>query len=244
MVTVLILFTGIVTDRIGGASAITYGNVIYTVGSILVAAAAQIRSFKLMIGGRVILSLGDIATKVSTYKIFSSWFPPNHGFASTLALELAIGKIGAFVGKSTANVIAKKTGDFAWTFWTAVFMNLFTNVMTVGFFWFTRYANKKFVANPDPATGEKLTEKNERFELKKIFELPWMFWAVLAYSFFETTTASIFSTNATELIGQKFDLDSITAGWYSATIQYAGFFLVPVIGLFIDRFGNRLSLSE
>lgn len=71
-----------------------------------------------------------------------------------------------------------------------------------------------------------------------------MFWAVLAYSFFETTTASIFSTNATELIEQKFDLDSITAGWYSATVQYAGFFLVPVVGLFIDRFGNRLSLSE
>jgi len=60
-----------------------------------------------MIGGRVILAFGDIATQIAQYKIFSSWFPPSNGFASTLGLELAIGKIGGFVGKSTANIIAK-----------------------------------------------------------------------------------------------------------------------------------------
>jgi len=72
-----------------------------------VAAATTIRSYRFMIGGRVILAFGDIATQIAQYKIFSSWFPPSNGFASTLGLELAIGKIGGFVGKSTANIIAK-----------------------------------------------------------------------------------------------------------------------------------------
>jgi fucose permease len=103
----LILFSGLITDRIGGAQAIMYGNAIYSVGSILVAAAAQVRSFQFMIGGRVIEAIGDIATQVAQYKVFASWFPPNQGFASTLALELAIGKIGGFAGKSSANIIAK-----------------------------------------------------------------------------------------------------------------------------------------
>ena len=107
MVLTLILFSGLVTDRIGGASAIMYGNAIFTIGSILVAAAAQVRSFQFMIGGRVILAIGDIATQVAQYKVFSSWFPPSNGFASTLALELGIGKIGGFAGKSSANIIAK-----------------------------------------------------------------------------------------------------------------------------------------
>lgn len=71
------------------------------------AAATTVRSYKFMLAGRVILAFGDIATQVAQYKIFSSWFPPNHGFASTLGLELGIGKIGAFVGKSTANIIAE-----------------------------------------------------------------------------------------------------------------------------------------
>ncbi|KAF2028839.1 hypothetical protein EK21DRAFT_90351 [Setomelanomma holmii] len=105
MVTALILVSGLVTDRIGGA----------------------------------IQSFGDIATQVAQYKVFSSWFAPSKGFASTLGFELGIGKIGSFVGKATANMIAKKTGDFSWVYWTAVFMNLFTNVVTVVFWFFTRW---------------------------------------------------------------------------------------------------------
>jgi MFS family permease len=93
MVTALVLLSGVVTDRIGGARAILYGNVIYTIGSILVAAATTVRSFKFMIFGRVVLALGDIATQIAQYKIFSSWFPPSHGFATTLGLELGIGKV-------------------------------------------------------------------------------------------------------------------------------------------------------
>ena len=72
---------------------IVYGNIIYTIGSILIAAAAEVRSYKFMIVGRVVAAFGDIATQVAQYKIFSSWFPPSHGFASTLGFELGIKKV-------------------------------------------------------------------------------------------------------------------------------------------------------
>ncbi|KAJ0269959.1 hypothetical protein Brms1b_012227 [Colletotrichum noveboracense] len=222
MVTALMLLSGIVTDRIGGAGAMLYGNFIYSAGSILVAAAAQTRSYKFMVAGRVVRALGDIATQVAQYKVFSSWFAPSNGFASTLGFELGIGKIGAFAGKSSANIIAKRTGNFAWVFWVAVFMNLFTNVVTVFFYWFTKVAHKKFQGVRDPATGEQLTEKSKKFQLRKVLELPWSFWAVMAFSLFETSTAIVFLQNATELAEQRFGTSSITAGWYSATLQYAG----------------------
>ncbi|KAM0324119.1 hypothetical protein ACHAQA_008311 [Verticillium albo-atrum] len=242
MVTALMLVSGVVTDRIGGAGAMLYGNIIYSIGSILVAGAAQTRSYKFMIAGRVIRALGDIATQVAQYKVFSSWFAPAGGFASTIGFELGIGKIGAFAGKSSANIIAKRTGDFAWVFWVAVFMNLFTNVMTVVFYWFMKVANKKFHGVQDPATGEKLVEKKKRFEFRKVLELPWAFWSVMAFSLFETSTAIVFLQNATELAEQRFGTDSITAGWYSATLQYAGFFVVPLLGIFIDLVGQRISI--
>ncbi|KAK2054665.1 major facilitator superfamily transporter [Colletotrichum caudatum] len=242
MVTVLILFSGIVTDRVGGAGAMLYGNIVYSIGSIIVAAAAQVRSFKLMIGGRVIIALGDIATQVAQYKVFSSWFSPNNGFASTLGLELGIKKIGGFVGKSSANIIAKNTGNFAWVFWISVFMNVFTNVLTLVFYRFNGIAHKKFGNVKDPATGEKLTEKSKKLEPKMVLELPWVFWAIMLFSLFETSTAVVFSQNATELAEKRFNTDSIAAGWYSATLQYAGFFLVPCIGAFIDILGNRITL--
>lgn len=244
MSSALILLTGIVTDRLGGSGAIVYGNIIYTIGSILIAGGTQTRSFKFMIVGRVIAAFGDIATQVAQYKVFSSWFPPNHGFATTLGFELGLKKIGGFVGKSTANIIAKRTGDFAWTFWMAVFMNIFTNFASVALFYLIRWSEKRYATIPDPSTGEKLTERNKKFEFKKMFELPWVFWAVMGYGMFQTVTALVFTQNATELAEIRFNTDSITAGWYTAVLQYAGFFFVPLLGLFIDMFGQRITSSE
>ena len=258
MKTALMLISGLVTDRIGGASqysfrsqsstskslagAMLWGNAIYSIGAILIASATTIRSYKFMIFGVIVQAFGDIATQVAQYKIFSSWFAPSNGFASTLAFELGIGKIGSFVGKATANVIAKNTGDFSWVYWTAVFMNLFTNATTVIFWFFTRWCGKRYSGTSDPATGEKLTEGNKKFEISKVLRLPLSFWGIMAFSLFQTSTAGIFSQNSTELAEQRFDMDAVKAGWYSAMAQYLGFFLVPFIGLFVDILGNRITL--
>ncbi|RSL59338.1 hypothetical protein CEP51_013932 [Fusarium floridanum] len=175
MVTALMMVSGIVTDRIGGAGAMLYGNLIYSVGSILVAGAAQTRSYKFMIAGRVVRALGDIATQIAQYKVFSSWFAPGNGFGSTLGFELGVGK-------------------------------------------------------------------SKKFQIRKVLELPWSFWAVMAFSLFETSTAIVFLQNATELAEQRFGTDSIAAGWYSSVLQYAGFFVVPLLGIFIDLYGHRISI--
>ncbi|KAJ4487529.1 MFS transporter [Lentinula aciculospora] len=242
MKTALILFSGIVTDRIGGAGAMLYGNAIYSIGAVLIAAATTVRSYKFMIFGTVIQAFGDIATQVAQYKVFSSWFAPSNGFASTLGFELGVGKIGSFVGKASANIIAEKMGDLSWVYWMAVIMNVFTNVVTLIFWFFTRWCENKYSGKHDPATGEKLTEKNDHFEIGKMLRLPWPFWCIVAFSAFQTSCAIVFTNNATEMAEQRFDISAVTAGWYSAMTQYMGFFLVPCLGVFIDIVGNRLSV--
>lgn len=101
-------------------------------------------------------------------------------------------------------------------------MNLFTNLMTVAFYFFNKYCNQRFQGVADPATGERLKESNRKFELRKVLELPWTFWIVMAFSLFETSTAIVFSANATELAQMRFNTSAITAGWYSSVLQYAG----------------------
>ena len=120
------------------------------------------------------------------------------------------------------NMGGQNTGNFAWVFWTSVFMDLFTDAVTAIFYLFTRYCNKHYTGRQDSALKEVLTEKNKKFEFQKIFQLPWMFWAVMAFSLFQTSTALVFSQNATELAEKRFDVDSITVGWYSSLSQYAG----------------------
>lgn len=123
-------------------------------------------------------------------------------------------------------------------------MNLFTNAATVVFWFFTKYCDRHYDGRRDIATNEKLTEKNRKFEITKILQLPWPFWAILSFSLFQTSTALVFSQNATELAEQRFEIDSIKAGWYSSLSQYAGCLLVPCLGAFIDVFGNRASISK
>ncbi|KAG4261887.1 hypothetical protein FPRO03_11355 [Fusarium proliferatum] len=188
-----------------------------------------------------LMLVSGIVTDRSGGAVFSSWFAPGNGFASTLGFELGIGKIGAFAGKSTANIISKRLG-FAWVFWIAVFMNIFTNIMTGVFYFFTKVANRRYHGINDPATGEKLTEKTRKFEYRKVLELPWRFWAVMVFSLFETSAAIVFLQNATELAEQRFGTDSIAAGWYSSVLQYSGFFVVPLLGVFLDLYGSRISV--
>jgi MFS family permease len=108
----LIVFTGALTDRLGGAATLFYGNIIYSVGSILVAAAVEVKSFDFMIGASVIMSLGDLSTQVAQFQVFSSWFAPGNGFASTLGFEIMINKCGALAGTGSANQIAEVSTYF------------------------------------------------------------------------------------------------------------------------------------
>ncbi|GIZ45811.1 hypothetical protein CKM354_000896200 [Cercospora kikuchii] len=243
MKTALILFMGILTDRFGGAGIMVWGNIVYSLGSIIIAAATTVRSYRLMVGGMIVQALGDISTQVAQYRIFSSWFAPSDGFASTLGLELAIGKLGSFVGTATANPIAKNTGNFCWVYWTAVFMNLLTNAFTILFWFFRKYCDRTYSDGiNDPATGEELREKTKKFEWRKALQLPMAFWGFICFTAFQTSMAVVFSQNATELAEQRFDVDGTKAGWYTASARYLGFFLVPLLGLFIDWYGHRLTV--
>ncbi|KAF4337751.1 ankyrin 3 [Fusarium beomiforme] len=241
LVTLLTMASGILTDRIGGAGAMLYGNIIMTAGALVIAGAATCRSFPLMIFGKVTAALGDIATQIAYYRVFAGWFAPGGGFGTTIGLQIGIARIGGFAGSSTANVISKNTGNFAWVFWIGACVAFFTNLCTLVFFVFTKVANKRFRPPPDPATGEPLVEKSKKFDINKIIQLPWVFWAIMLFSMVQTSCSNIYSQNATELAEHRFGVDAVAAGWYASLSQYAGFFLSPLIGAVIDTYGHRVT---
>ncbi|KAF4445771.1 hypothetical protein F53441_10520 [Fusarium austroafricanum] len=241
LVTILMMVSGILTDRIGGAGAMLYGNLIMTAGALVIAGAATCKSYPLIIFGKVTAALGDIATQIAYYRVFSGWFAPGGGFGTTIGLQIGIARVGGFVGSSTANVISKNTGNFAWVFWIGACVAFFTNLCTLVFFFFTKAAHKRFRQPSDPATGEPLVEKNKRFELRKVVELPWVFWAIMLFSMVQTSCSNIYAQNATELAEHRFGVDAVAAGWYASLSQYAGFFLSPLIGAVIDTYGHRVT---
>ncbi|KAH8651452.1 major facilitator superfamily transporter [Xylariales sp. PMI_506] len=239
---VLILVIGLATDRLGGAGTLLYGNILYSIGAILLAAAAWVRSWHFMIGANVIMAFGDVATQVAQYQVFSAWFAPNQGFGATLGLELLVDKLGSLAGSGSANMIANHTGNFAWVYWVSFFICVFTNVCCGAFYFLQRKMTEAYGDVKDPATGEKLVKHAKKFHPGKVLELPWTFWIVLLYGFFTTSTIVIFNSNATEFAEERFNISNVTAGWYATLLKDAAFVLIPFLGIGIDLFGNRITL--
>lgn len=244
MKTVLIIFTGAVTDRIGGAATLFYGNIVYSLGSLLIAVAVQVKSFNFMMGASVIMALGDLSTQVAQYQVFTSWFAPGNGFASTLGFEIMVNKCGALAGAGSANPIAVATGKISWVYWIAFMVNLFTNACCAAFYWFSHKSKGKYGDVRDPATNIKLKDRAKKFDLTKLFELPWTFWLILAFSLFTTSTSVIFNANATEFAQHRFNVPATQAGWFTAVMKYGGFAIIPAVSIFSDLFGQRISFSK
>jgi hypothetical protein len=129
-------------------------------------------------------------------------------------------------------------------YWIAFFVNLFTNAACAAFYWFTHKSRGKYGCVRDPATGIRLRERANKYDLKKIFELPWTFWLVLAFSPFTTSTSVIFNANATEFAQHRFNVPAVKAGWYVAVMKYGGFAIIPAVSIFSDIFGQRVTFSK
>lgn len=202
----------------------------------------QTRTYGLMLLGAGTLALGNSANSTARYRLFSAWFPPNHGFALTLGLELAAAKLGMLVSKALANVIAEDAGDLAWAFWVATLADFCVLLLGVASLFFVRACRRKYSVLADPSTGERLVERTGRFEPRRIAELPWTFWCIVVYHVFQTTTLLTFAQNLTEITEKRFDVSSKTAGWVSGVVIGGNFPLIPLVGGFIDKAGHRLSV--
>ncbi|KAF7718724.1 Uncharacterized protein PECH_004294 [Penicillium ucsense] len=88
----------------------------------------------------------------------------------------------------------------------------------------TKNADSTSLSSDDNGTNEMYGQGYSQ----KNLQLPCMFWAVLAFSLFETITSMTFAQNATELAEQRFK----------------GVFFIPCLGIFLDIVGHRASLCK
>ncbi|KAJ5469721.1 hypothetical protein N7539_009339 [Penicillium diatomitis] len=86
-----------------------------------------------------------------------------------------------------------------------------------------KYCRRHYHGRQDTATEKAVSGKNKKFELEEIFQLLWIFRAMLAFSLFETITSMTFAPNATELAEQRFKVKPITAGWIILASKYGVF---------------------
>ncbi|CAA7261924.1 unnamed protein product [Cyclocybe aegerita] len=213
-------------------------------GSIIMAGAAtnHLNSYPLLILGKVIAAIGDGSLDNAQHRIFSTYFARGRGFAFSIGAIWGVANLAQFTGQSTANVIAKNTGTFAWALWISAAIALFSVLCGIAVVFLDRWLRDRYDIT-DQTDGQLLKTHTRRgvFSIKAIKHLPLTFWVVVFFAIFENAGVQSFVSISTQFAQQRLKKGAVIGGWVSSFYLLLPACLTPFLGIFIDASGHRVS---
>ncbi|KAJ3493517.1 hypothetical protein NLJ89_g11001 [Agrocybe chaxingu] len=213
-------------------------------GSIVMAGAAtnHLNSYPLLILGKVIAAIGDGSLDNAQHRIFSTYFARGRGFAFSIGAIWGVANLAQFTGQSTANVIAKNTGTFAWALWISAVIALFSVLCAIAVVFLDRWLRDRYDIT-DQTDGQLLKTHTRRgvFSIKAIKHFPLTFWIVVFFAIFENAGVQSFVSISTQFAQQRLKKGAVIGGWVSSFYLLLPACLTPFLGIFIDVSGHRVS---
>ncbi|KAM0789544.1 hypothetical protein ACM66B_000358 [Microbotryomycetes sp. NB124-2] len=213
------------------------------VGACLSAIACNISNWRLMAGGKILQGFGDAVLDSAQRKLLYHYFG-TRGLAFAGGLELSVYRAISLIAGSTAVPISEGTGWYGWSFWIPVMWCLVSIAITVGYIFF----DAKFVPKNIRLTSNKEAAKlardhvaKKRFSLDSYKKLPWAFWMLPSTMLMQSAAAGAFGSISPDLIRMKGYTEAVAAFTANAR-QLIPLFLLPFVGIAIDRFGHRFHL--
>ncbi|KAI0830310.1 MFS general substrate transporter [Trametes gibbosa] len=239
--TFLCIALGFYIDKLGGAlmSVILAG--FHLSGAIVMSGAAtnHLNSYPLLIVGKVLAAIGDGSLDNAQHRIFSTYFAPGKGFA--FSIGACVANLAQFTGQSTANVIAKNLGTYAWALWISSVIAGFSFACAVTVFFLDRYLRVRYDVT-DQTSGLRHTGQIKRgtFNIGAIKHLPLTFWLVVAFAVFENAGVQSFVSISTQFAQQRLKKGAVIGGWVSSFYLLLPAGLTPFLGIYIDVYGKRI----
>ena len=113
-------------------------------------------------------------------------------------LTRGVANLAQFTGQSTANVITKNLGSYAWALWISSVIALFSFLCAVSVFFLDRYLRVRYTVT-DQTSGKRHSgvSKSGAFNLKAVRHLPLTFWIVVLSAVFENAGVQSFVSIST-----------------------------------------------
>ncbi|KAJ8690302.1 hypothetical protein PTI98_011738 [Pleurotus ostreatus] len=242
--TFLCVGIGFSIDKWGGPLLTVILTLFHLAGSLVMAGSAtnSLRSYPLLIVGKVLTSIGDGSIDNAQHRIFSTYFAPGRGFAFTIGAIWSVANLAQFTGSSTANVISANTGTYAWALWVSSIISLFSVLCSVAVFFLDRYLRTRYDIT-DYTTGKRHlgATKAGTFSLKAVTQFPITFWIIVLFTVFENAGVQSFVGISTQFAQQRLRKGAVIGGWVSNFYLLLPACLTPFLGIFIDFYGNRVT---
>jgi len=246
MNTILCIAIGFVIDRFGGPVLSVWLAGFHLVGSLIQAGSATNGedSYAMLIVGKVIAAIGDGSLDNAQHRIFTTYFAPGHGYAFSIGIIWAMANLAQFVGQATANIIATNLGSYAWPLWISAVVSLISMVCACGVWIIDKYLRKHYIVLDHSGKTQAEAEgrrKRTTFQLSVVRRLPLTFWLVVVFAVFENAGVQSFVSISTQFTQQRLQKGAVIGGWVSSMYLLLPVGLTPLLGLYIDRYGQRMT---
>ncbi|EGN94916.1 hypothetical protein SERLA73DRAFT_77649 [Serpula lacrymans var. lacrymans S7.3] len=222
--TFLCIGFGFVIDRFGGPLLTVILAFCHLAGALIEAGSAtnHLNSYNVLIAGKVIAAIGDGSLDNAQHRIFATYFAPGKGLAFSIdsdppmhyiyylllpheGMIWSMANLAQFVGQSTANVISKKLGSFAWPLWISSAISLFSFLCAIAVFLLDRYLQSQYNVIDQTARNRKQntdarTVKSTAIRIAAVRHLPLTFWIVVLFSVFENSGMQSFLSISTSAV--------------------------------------------
>lgn len=245
---VMVLFGGLLTDRIGPRRASLLYSALIVLGTALVALSPSLRGvgglggravFYGMVAGRTLLGLGAESLAVCQNAMITRWFR-GHQLALAFALTLTLARVGSLLSFATEADIAAHFGGVGAGLWAAFLVCLLSALCNVIYVLLDRRLPElpaPSVPPPDASSGGLLSRAADFLRFGPKYYLLVAFCVCFYSAFFP------FTALAADFLGEKWQLDAAVAGRLCSLLTAMTVLLSPVFGGYLDR-GDRQKRSD
>jgi MFS family permease len=212
------------------------------VGSVLAALSTNLHTWRLLVGGNILMGFGTAVLDSAQQKFFYHWFGAG-GLAFVFGFENAINKTIGLAAGMTAFPIYSSTGWYGWSFWVPAVFCFVSMLVSIGYLLFERFVvPAKFRLTSARAAaiaaGPNMQGKQKKLSFSSLLELPWAFWMLPMTQLLQSGAAGGFGTSSADIIQMRGYSESV-AGYLSSAQSILPIVLSPLLGIAVDRWGHR-----
>lgn len=239
---VMVLFGGLLSDRIGVRRASLLYSALIVAGTTLVAAAPSLfagRSvFYGMVVGRTLLGLGAESLAVCQNAMLLRWFRGQQ-LALAFALTLTMARLGSLVSFSSEAAIAEHFGGVRAGLWAAAAFCLLSALCNLLFIYFDQRLPTAPVPAPSPASAATDDPPLGAWaRLTGLFRFGPQYYLLTAFCVCFYAAFFPFTALAPDFLGEKWQLSAASAGRLCSLMTLITGVLSPLFGGMLDR-GDR-----
>jgi len=230
------IFFGWLGDKVGARFVLVVTSALLVLGQYVFYKGADIRNYEVTLLGRFIYGLGGESVTVATSMLEATWFMGRE-LSFAVSMDYGVSNFAEFSNDLLEPVIYDYKGTVAHVLWAGFLLSVFSFIMSV----FVYILDGKRLAmekeSNRPQTGEN-------FDMRDIFRFHWDLWIMSLATAFSTLIWVLFNNIASEFFQMKFGFTLQTTGMLIGLEALATGFLIPFLGVFLDKYGSRIFLSK